>query len=181
MALLKFLVTALTLGVEALAAVYGTITAGLERHLGGAAAAVADYFIHLTIAGVAGAAALGSATVGTASRAAAGLVLKALFGEEGLLRAREYEFSATLAAGQGFVLIHDGFPPKFIIYPNLCALPSLPWIPSIGFFWALNEEERAECIPGWANIAHYSTFTIFCTPPAHIFLTLGAKKVNHLS
>jgi hypothetical protein len=112
MALLKFLVAALTLGVEALAAVYGTIATGLERHLGGASATVADHFIHLTIAGAAGTAALGSATIGTAGRAAGGLVLKALFGEEGLLRARECEFSATLAAGQGFVLIHDGFPPS---------------------------------------------------------------------
>ena len=134
MALLKLLVAALTLGVEALTAVHGTITAGLERHLGGAAAAIADYFKHLTLAGGTGAAALGSTAIGTASVATAGLVLKALLSEEGLFRAREYKFGATLAAGQGFVLIHDGFPPKFIIYPNLCALPSLPWIPSIGFF-----------------------------------------------
>ena len=44
----SFLVAVLTLGLEALAAVHGTIATGLEGHLGGAAAAVADHFVHLT-------------------------------------------------------------------------------------------------------------------------------------
>jgi hypothetical protein len=126
------LVAALTLGVEALTAVDGPVSTGLERHLGGAAAAIADYFVHLTLA-TTGSATLGIAPVGAAGMAPAGLVLKALLGKESLFGSRVYEFGAAVAAGQGLVLIHDGFPPKFIIYPNLCALQSFPWIPSNGF------------------------------------------------
>jgi hypothetical protein len=68
-------------------------------------ATVADDFVHLTLAT---ARILSGTTGSTASRATAGLVLKALVREELLLAGREHEFTATVATGQGFVLIHDG-------------------------------------------------------------------------
>lgn len=55
-----------------------------------------------------------------------------------------------------------------------------PVDPKHRFFWALNEEERPGCIPGWANIGHYSTFANFCTPLAYIFLTLGGKNEHQI-
>ena len=91
---------------EAIAAVHGTIATGLEGNLGGAAAAVADHFVHLTGSSVA--AVLGT-TSSAASGAAAGLVLEALLGEESLLGSRENEFVAAVTAGQSLVLIHGVF------------------------------------------------------------------------
>ena len=105
--------TILTIRFEAGAAVDRTVPAGLERHLGGLAAAVADHVVHLTLAAVG--AAVGSATRGAAGGAAAGLVLEALVSIELLLRSGEHEFVATIAAYQGLVFEHGIYPP------NLCA------------------------------------------------------------
>jgi len=87
---------------EAVTAVHRTITAGLEGDLRGGATFITDHIVHLTLAAMAVAAA-----VGTAGGATAGLILEAFFGVEGLLGAREGEFGAALAARQGFVGIHD--------------------------------------------------------------------------
>jgi hypothetical protein len=105
----------------AIAAVYRTITAGLEGHLGGGAALIADHVIHLTIATV-----VGHAAVGTAARAAARLVLEAFFGVEGLFGGREDEFCATLAAHQGFVGIHYDCILLFdLSKPDQCTVASM--------------------------------------------------------
>ena len=93
----------LALCFEALTAVHGTISAGLERNLGLAAAAVADHGIHL--AGSTAVAVLGTAR-SAAGRAAAGLILEALLSEEFLFIRRENEFVAAFTAGQGFVFVH---------------------------------------------------------------------------
>ena len=90
------LITALTVGFEALTAVDRTVTAGLERNLGGLAAAVADHIIHLTLAATV-VAVLGT-TRGAAGGAAAGLVLEALVSIELLLRSGENELGAALTA-----------------------------------------------------------------------------------
>ena len=94
--------TGFLLSCEALAAVYRTISTGLEGDLGLPAAAVADHGEHLARS----TAVLGSALCGTALRAAAGLVLEALLGEESLFGGREYEFPATVTTSQGFILVH---------------------------------------------------------------------------
>ena len=93
---------------EALAAVHGPIPTGLEGHLRGAAAAVADHFIHLALATVA---AVVGTTGSTAGGAAAGLILEALFGVESLFGSGEGEFLTAFTAGQRFVLIHISEPP----------------------------------------------------------------------
>ena len=85
---------------EALTAINGPVSTWLEGHLGGAAAAVADHFVHLALATVV------VAAVSAAGGAAAGLVLEALFRIERLLRSRENEFGAALAASEGFVGVH---------------------------------------------------------------------------
>jgi hypothetical protein len=74
--------------------------------LGGAAAAVANYFVHLALAGAPAVAAIAIALVGAAGGAAGGLVLKAFFSEESLFGAREYELGATVTAGKSFVGVH---------------------------------------------------------------------------
>ena len=79
----------LTLCFEAVTAVHGTISAGLEGNLGFAAAAVADHGEHLP--GSTAIAVLGP-TGSAAGRAAGGLVLEALLGKEFLLTGRENEF-----------------------------------------------------------------------------------------
>ena len=66
---------------EAFTAVHGPISTGLEGHLGGAAAAVADHFVHLAFTAVATVLTAG----GAAGGAAAGLVLEALVSVELLL------------------------------------------------------------------------------------------------
>ena len=83
---------------------------GLEGNLGGAAAAIADYFEHLAGVGVAGT--IGGTALGAAGLATGGLVLEALLGEESLLGSREHELIAAVTAGQGFVLVHSGIPPQ---------------------------------------------------------------------
>lgn len=86
---------------EAVTAIHRTVTAGLEGDLRGGATFIADHVVHLALAAMAVATA-----VGTAGGATAGLILEAFFGVEGLLGAREGEFGAALAAGEGFVGIH---------------------------------------------------------------------------
>ena len=88
---------------EAIAAVHGLIAARLEGNLGLLAAISADRGEHLTLrAGIAVLRAEG----GAALRAAARLVLEALLGVERLLGSAEDEFLVTVAANEGFVLIH---------------------------------------------------------------------------
>ncbi len=96
------LITILALRLEALTAVHGPVSAGLEGNLRGLSAAVADHFVHL--AGAI-AAVLGTAG-GAAGRAAAGLILETLLREEFLLAGRENEFVAAVAAGQSLVLVN---------------------------------------------------------------------------
>ena len=93
----------LALCFEAVAAVHGTISAGLEGNLGFASAAIADHGEHLP----------GSTTVavlGTTGRAAggaaAGLVLEALLSKEFLLTGRENELIAAVTTGQSLVFVH---------------------------------------------------------------------------
>lgn len=95
----------LTLCIEAGAAVNRAISTGLEGHLSGAAAAIADYFVHLALATTL--TAVGSTAGSTASGAAAGLVLEALFRVESLLGSSEYEVVTALAALKSLVLIHS--------------------------------------------------------------------------
>ena len=102
------LIAAGLLSLEASAAIYRTISAGLEGNLSGLTAAVADHIIHLTIAG-AGSAVLG-ATLRAAGGAAAGLVLETLVSIELLLGSGEYEFVAALTAGQSLVFEHGNIP-----------------------------------------------------------------------
>ena len=97
---------------EALTAVHGLVAPGLEGHLGGLAAAIADHVIHLAFATVATVLTAG----GAAGGAAAGLVLEALLGVESLFGSGEDEFGAALTAGEGLVLIHGTY--LLIILPN---------------------------------------------------------------
>ena len=105
----------LTLRFEAVAAVHGTISAGLERNLGLAAAAVADHSEHLP--GSSAVAVLGFTGV-TAGFAPTGLVLEALLGVEFLFAGRENKLIATVTAGQCLVFVHGSCPPK------ICCLPA---------------------------------------------------------
>ena len=114
-------ITVCALSLEASAAVHGAISAGLEGHLGGAAAAIADHFVHLTRSAVA---AVLSTTSSTASGAAAGLILEALLGEESLLGSGEHEFVAAVTAGQGLILVHSG-NTSFILHPYHVAIQLL--------------------------------------------------------
>lgn len=93
----------LTLSFEALTAIHGTISAGLERNLGLAAASVTDHGVHL--AGSTAVAILRT-TGSAAGGAAAGLILEALLREKFLFAGRENEFVAALTAGQGLVFVH---------------------------------------------------------------------------
>ena len=105
----------LTLCFEAVTAVHGTISAGLEGNLGFAAAAVADHGEHLP--GSTAIAVLGP-TGSAAGRAAGGLVLEALLSEEFLLRGGENELVVAIAAYQGLVFVHGSYPPKNVVYPR---------------------------------------------------------------
>ena len=88
---------------EAIAAVHGLVATRLEGNLGLLAAIGTDRGEHLTLrAGIA----ILRAESGTALRAAARLVLEALLGIESLLGSAEDEFLVTVAANEGFVLIH---------------------------------------------------------------------------
>ena len=122
---------ALTLLLEAGAAVDRTITAGLEGNLGGTAAAIADYIVHGTI-GVAVLVAAGSTTGSAASGATAGLVLEALLGEESLLGSSEHEFGAAVTAGQSLVLIHGWKTSLKILHPHPSVIRLLPLVPVLG-------------------------------------------------
>lgn len=97
------LVLALTVALEAITAVDRTVSTGLEGHLSGSAAAIADYFVHLTVrtAGV-----LAVAAGRTATGATAGLVLESLVRKELLFRSGKYEFGAAVTAGKGLVFKH---------------------------------------------------------------------------
>ncbi len=103
----------LTLCFEAVTAVHGTISAGLEGNLGFAAAAVADHGEHLP--GSTAIAVLGP-TGSAAGRAAGGLILEALLGKEFLLTGRENEFVAAVTTGQSLVFVHGSYPPKNVVY-----------------------------------------------------------------
>ena len=93
----------LTLCFEAVTAVHGTISTGLEGNLGFAAAAVADHGEHLP--GSAAIAVLGFAGI-TAGLAPTGLVLEAFLGVEFLFAGRENEFISAVTAGQSLVFVH---------------------------------------------------------------------------
>ena len=105
-------VSAVAIALEALAAIHGAVALGLERHLSGGSAAVADDFVVLAIrtAGVVAVAASHTAVV-----AAGRIVLEALLGEELLLRSGEHEFLATVAADKRFVFKHDRFPSIILV------------------------------------------------------------------
>ena len=105
----------LTLRFETVAAVHGTISAGLERNLGLTSAAITDHSEHLP--GSASVAVLGFAGV-TAGFAPTGFILEALFGVEFLFAGRKNEFVATVTAGQCFVFVHGSYPPKMLFYPR---------------------------------------------------------------
>ena len=98
----SYFVLAAAVTGKAITAVNRTITAGLEGDLRGGATFIADHVVHLALAAMAVATA-----VGTAGGATAGLILEAFFGVESLLGAGEDEFGAALAASEGFVGIHD--------------------------------------------------------------------------
>jgi hypothetical protein len=124
------------MGLEAIAAVHGAISTGLEGHLGGAAAAIADHFVHLTGAIVA---AVGVTASGAASGATAGLVLEALLGKESLLRSGKHKFGAAVTALEGLVLIHGGIPPK-----NCCTLYRVPFSASMVYDRMRDNQRRNE-------------------------------------
>ena len=105
----------LTLCFEAVTAVYRPISAGLERNLGFASAAVADHGEHLP--GSTAVAVLGLAGV-TAGLAPTGLVLEALLGVEFLFTGREDKFVSAVTAGQSLVFVHGSYPPKYVVYPR---------------------------------------------------------------
>ena len=93
----------LALCFEAVAAVHGTISAGLEGNLGFASAAVADHGEHGP--GSSAVAVLGLAGV-TAGLAAPGLVLEALLGVELLFAGGKDELVSAVTAGQCLVFVH---------------------------------------------------------------------------
>ena len=105
----------LTLCFEAVTAVHGTISAGLERHLGLAAAAVADHSEHGP--GSVSVAVLGFTGV-TAGLAAPGLILETLLGVEFLFTGGEDEFVSAVTASQSLVFVHGSNPPKNVVYPR---------------------------------------------------------------
>ena len=104
---------ALTLLIEASAAVDRTVSAGLEGNLGVAAAAIADNVKHLTLGAVYVLVVL-LTTSRAASGATAGLILEALVSIELLLGSGENELSVALTASQSLVLEHGIYPPKSI-------------------------------------------------------------------
>ena len=107
--------TILTLRFETIAAIHGTISAGLKRNLSLTSAAVTDDSEHL--AGSTAVAVLSLAGV-TAGLAPAGFVLETLFGVEFLFAGGENKFVATITAGQSFVFVHGSYPPKILFYPR---------------------------------------------------------------
>lgn len=102
------LIAALTIGLEAGAAIDRTVSAGLERNLSGLAAAIADHIIHLALATIG--ATIRLTTSRAASGAAAGLILEALVSIKLLFRRGEHEFCAALTANQSLVFEHGYIP-----------------------------------------------------------------------
>ena len=113
----------LTLCFEAVTAVHGTISAGLERNLSLTSAAIADDRVHLP-----GSTAITvlCATRGTAGRAAAGLILETFLSEKFLFAGRKNEFVAAIPAGQGFVFVHGCIPPKKMLCTRAIGNESCP-------------------------------------------------------
>ena len=97
------LILALTLTVEAVAAIHRTVAPRLERNLRRCPAAIADHFVHLALSATA---ATARTALRTAARTTARLVLETLLSVKLLLRSGKYEFCATLTARQGFVFVH---------------------------------------------------------------------------
>ena len=90
---------------KASAAVHRTIALGLERHLGGVAAAIADHVEHLTLSAVGVVLiAAGNAAIMAAGR----IVLESLVREELLFRSGEHEFLAAVTARKSLVFKHCG-------------------------------------------------------------------------
>ena len=105
----------LLLSFIALTAVNGPVSAGLERNLGFASAAITDHCEHLA----GGSAVPILRTAGsTARRAAAGLILEALLRKKLLFTGRENEFVATVAAGQSLVFVHGNNLLNNVVYPR---------------------------------------------------------------
>ena len=98
---------------KALAAVYGTVVAGLEGKHSFAAAIVADSYKGLALTAGTG------LSLVTAGLAALGLVLKAFAGIELLLAGSENEFLTTVFANESFVFVHFFFTSlrKIMISP----------------------------------------------------------------
>jgi len=90
---------------KASAAVHRTIALGLERHLSGIAAAIADHVKHLTLGTVG---VLTVAAGNTALVATGRIVLESLVRKELLFRSGEYEFLAAITARKGLVFKHVG-------------------------------------------------------------------------
>ena len=112
---LSELVAGVLTGV-AIAAVDGAIAAGLEGHLSGGAATVADHFVHLARRAAAALRAA-VATGGTAGSTTGRLVGEALFREELLLGSGEGELGAAITASKGFVSVHNHVPPFLSLLP----------------------------------------------------------------
>lgn len=136
---------------EAVAAVDGTVLARTEGDLGFCSAGGAgrvEHFALLVSPATAAAAAIVLLLAGRpALGAAAGFIGEALFGEEVLFGGGENEFGAAVAAGEGFVLIHIGWPPQ-MFYPNrdcrmLIGLPALR-----------RSNENSLCSIGWALLLY---------------------------
>ena len=90
--------------LEALAAVNGSVIAGLERNLCGLSTFRTNRIKHLTLA-----ATLTLASI-TASLAANGFILESFFRIELLLSCGKDELRATIFAHQHFVFEHVSFP-----------------------------------------------------------------------
>ena len=81
--------------LKAIPAINGLISAGLKRHLGGAAAAIANHFVHLARAAVP---TVIITLVCPTGRTAAWFISEALLSKKGLFRSSKGEFGATIAA-----------------------------------------------------------------------------------
>jgi hypothetical protein len=144
---------------KALTAVDGTISAGLEGNLGLTTAVVTCYGEHLT----GSVAVLCSALCSTALRAAAGLVLETLLGEESLLGSRENKFASAVSTSKCFVLVHGKRPPaigkKCFLSPIL-----MPGITSMVYgIWVARYQGGESLAKRAANEANYSILVTICT------------------
>jgi hypothetical protein len=134
-ALFSISVLVVAVALEALAAVHGAVALGLEGHLGGAAAAIADHFVVLAL-GAAGI--LAVAASGAALMATGGVVLEALVRKELLLRRAEHKFLATVTAYQSLVFEHGWIPSTFWFVLSRICFESLAWFPC----FRTNSKER---------------------------------------